>query len=135
MSLFSKIFNNDRSEKDGLIQDQRESLIDLLVLAMYVDNKLSLSEDAVLKAQIDQFSWEGPMSVDDYVNSAIARIRDMRSSEHFVNELLKSINERLGDYDVRLTAAGICERLLSADGKETSEKEFLNKVKTELQIT
>lgn len=135
MSLFTKLFDKDRSESDGMTQEQRESLIDLLVLAMYVDNQLSLSEDAVLKAQIDQFAWQGNMSVEAYVNSAIARIRDLRSSEHFVNELLKSVSERLGDYEIRLTAAGICERLLAADGKADSEKEFLDKVKNELQIT
>lgn len=133
MSLFSNLFNAERSESDGLSQSQREGLVDLLVLAMYVDNTLSLSEDAVLKAQLDGFCWEGPSTADDYVNAAIGRIRVLRGSEFSVDELLKSIKERLGDYETRLTAVGICERLLAADGKADSEKAFLNKVKTELE--
>lgn len=133
MTLLKKFFDSDRSDSDGWNQTQREALVDLLVLSMYVDSDLSLSEDAVLQAQIDSFQWEGALPVEYYINNTIDRVRAIRNTETSVDTMLAYIADRLNDYEARMTAAGICERLLNADGKADPEKVFLQKVQTALK--
>ncbi len=133
MSLLDKFFDSNRTDSDGWNQNQREALVDLLVLAMYVDNELNLSEDAILQAQIDNFQWEGESSVEYYVDNAIGRVRAIRGSASSVDSLIAFIAERLDTYEARMTAAGICERLLASDGKADPEKAFLEKVQSALQ--
>ncbi len=46
MKLFEKLFNKDKTAaRDGLSQEEREAIVDLLVLGAYTDNRLSLREE------------------------------------------------------------------------------------------
>ncbi len=134
MSHIPKLFDRDPSENDGLQQPQREALIDLLVLSMYIDNALSLSEDAVLRARVDTFSWEDSSDVEDYVDRAVGRVRVIKGSPESVTDFLVSVNERLETYEARLLAFGLCERLLTADGRVETEKAFLEQVRQALNL-
>lgn len=134
MSLFTRLFNKSRSEADGLKQEQREAIVDLLVYGMYVDNALSLSEESVLQAQVDGFAWEESSDVDAYTDRAITRVRAIRGSDAATGEFLASVHDRLGSYEIRLNAFAMLERLLAADGKADSEKAFLTRVRDALHL-
>ncbi len=49
---------------DRLNQKQREAMIDLLVFAMYADNHLAISEDKIIKDEIDSFNWESTVTAE-----------------------------------------------------------------------
>lgn len=134
MSFFTKLFDAQRASSDGLAQPQREAIVDLLVLSMYIDNALSLSEEAVMDDHISAFSWEENSDVEDYVDRTVARARNIKSSPSATAELLESISERLDDYEKRLNAADLCERLLAADGKVEQEKAFLQQVRDTFKL-
>ncbi len=57
-------------------QEQREAVVDLLLLGMFADAPLRVSEDQKLLSVIEEIGWESYQAPDLYLQSAIAKARD-----------------------------------------------------------
>jgi hypothetical protein len=62
-------------------QKQREALVDLLLLGMFVDGSLKVSDDQKLRSVIEEIGWESYQTPDLYFQSAIAKARDAADTE------------------------------------------------------
>jgi hypothetical protein len=64
-----------------MTQQQREAVVDLLLLGMFADAPLKVSEDQKLLSVIEEIGWHSYQDPDLYLQSAIARARDTLETE------------------------------------------------------
>ena len=114
-----------------LSQPQREGVFDLLLLGMYADNNLRLSENERLYGLIHPYGWEGSRDPQEYAQLATARVRAAIETEDTTDLYLADISLRLGDNDVKTLALALLARMIEADETSTeSEADFFQKAKT-----
>ena len=132
MSIFTQLFGSDSNEDDGWSQPQREALVDLLSLAMYADNHLSVSEQQAIDAHIEKMYWNSNLSVDAFSNASITRARNAHNNKELKNDYLQDIGEKLGD--AKSNAYEICRSVLASDGHATSEATLLDEIRSVFAI-
>jgi hypothetical protein len=114
-------------------QKQREALVDLLLLGMFADGSLKVSDDQKLRSVIEEIGWESYQTPDLYFQSAIAKARDAADTETGTRSRLKKINEGLASDDTRQLALERLERFLSLDNESAlEESKFLELAKENL---
>ncbi len=64
--LYNEYKTDSTASSDGLVQNEREAIIDLLLLGIYQDNHLSLAEDQVFHTEVDAFQWESTTAIEIY---------------------------------------------------------------------
>jgi hypothetical protein len=114
-------------------QKQREALVDLLLLGMFADGSLKVSDDQKLLSVIEEIGWESYQTPDLYFQSAIAKARDAADTEVGTLARLRKINEGLASDEMRPQAIERLEQFLSLDGQPgVEESKFLELAKATL---
>jgi hypothetical protein len=114
-------------------QKQREALVDLLLLGMFADGSLKVSDDQKLLSVIEEIGWESYQTPDLYFQSAIAKARDAADTEAGTLARLRKINDGLANDDIRQQAIGRLEKFLSLDSEPgVEESKFLELAKANL---
>jgi hypothetical protein len=114
-------------------QKQREALVDLLLLGMFADGSLKVSDDQKLLSVIEEIGWESYQTPDLYFQSAIAKARDAADTEARTLARLKKINDGLASDEIRHKAIERLEQFLSLDGQTGAEEsKFLEMAKASL---
>ena len=113
-------------------QKQREALVDLLLLGMFADGSLKVSDDQKLRSVIEEIGWESYQTPDLYFQSAIAKARDAADTETGTRSRLKKINEGLASDDARQLALERLERFLIDGEPALEESKFLELAKENL---
>jgi len=113
-------------------QDSRKAIIELLFLALYQDDRLSLAEDEVLTSALDSLGWDSPQSREICVLNAFGVAREavscaIRTETFFVERT--DLIKRAGDSATALT---LLSKVLAADGLTSGEERFLSKVEKRL---
>ena len=115
-----------------MTQETRQVVIELLFLALYLDDHLSLAEDEVLNSALDALGWESPVSREKFIFSAFSKAREVAAcpikTEAFLAERTGLI-ERDGGQSTALTWL---YRVLGADGLSPSEQRFLGQLESRL---
>ena len=96
-----------------MIQRQREALVDLLLLGMFVDRILTVSEDQKILSLIQEIGWQSYQAPDLYFQSAIARVRDASDTDQGTRYRLHKISEALGDIETRALALNHLAKFLA----------------------
>lgn len=130
-ALFQKIFNQQPS---GVNQTQREAMVDLCLLGMYSDSKLSIDEQDFLNEEFDKLSWESGISFSSYLQRVIPKVRTATDDTDKRGEFLQDIAQRLGDGDFKQTALDSLQELLASDGMVQPESKFMADVKKVLAL-
>jgi hypothetical protein len=115
-------------------QIQKEALIDLCLLGMYSDDRISLAEQDFIENESTQIKWESGISFSSYLQKTIPKIRSVKNNSQKTNELLQDIANRLQDNKLKTQAIAELEKLLSTDGIVNLEEEFLYEVKAVMGI-
>jgi hypothetical protein len=114
-------------------QKQREALVDLLLLGMFADGSLKVSDDQKLLSVIEEIGWESYQTPDLYFQSAIAKARDAADTESGTLARLKKIRDSLASDEIRQQAIERLEKFLSLDGRPgVEESKFLELAKASL---
>ncbi|NEQ52018.1 MAG: hypothetical protein F6K11_18075 [Leptolyngbya sp. SIO3F4] len=129
--LFQKIFNQQPS---GVSQIQREAMVDLCLLGMYSDSKLSIDEQDFLDEEFDKLSWESGISFGSYLQRVIPKVRTATDDAVQRESFLQDIVQRLGDDDFKQTAMDLLQELLAADGMVQTESKFMADVKKAMTL-
>ena len=120
-SLLQRLFNlAPEKTSDGLTQPQREATLDLLLLALYADDRIALKEDEAMDAEIASLSWESGVSPEYYLNAATARVRKVLDDAAAKTAFLKDIGQRLATAEARQSALALCYQLLKSDAVTTN---------------
>jgi hypothetical protein len=113
-------------------QDSRKAIIELLFLALYLDDRLTLAEDEVLTSALEVIGWDSPRPREICVLNAFGVARDASScairTEAFLVERTDVIKQS-GDSATALT---LLSKLLAADGLTSAEERFLSKIEKRL---
>jgi len=118
-----------------MTQRQREALVDLLLLGMFADRNLKVSEDQKILSLIQEIGWQSYQAPDLYFQSAIAKVRDASETDEGTRYRLHKICEALGDTKTRALALDHLAKFLALDGAvDLDEANFLNAAKTEFGI-
>jgi uncharacterized tellurite resistance protein B-like protein len=120
--MFNRLFKSAPEPKDGLIQSQREAIVDLLHYCMFADHLVALSESKFVAANVEAMSWDPKISFDYYQGKSIGAARAALDEPESRKGFFDSINLRLTTPELRNRAVGLCEKLFLADGTR-SEKE------------
>ena len=97
--------------------------MELLLLAMYADNKLELNEENVLRREIQSFDWHSGVYLDGFVSEATARVRLVRINDEQRKHFLLRVGEKLADREVKERALRLCVELFRADGSQSDAEE------------
>jgi hypothetical protein len=115
-----------------MTQDSREALIELLFLALYLDQHLSLSEDEELTRALDAIGWESAAPREIHLLNAFSKAREASTcairTEAYLLERADVLH-RAGDAAGGLTWLS---KVLGADGISPSEERFLTKLEKRL---
>ncbi|MBE9066233.1 hypothetical protein IQ260_06165 [Leptolyngbya cf. ectocarpi LEGE 11479] len=130
-ALFQKIFNQQPS---GVTQTQREAMVDLCLLGMYSDSKLSVDEQDFLDEEFDKLSWESGISFGSYLQRVIPKVRSATNDVQEREEFLQDIAQRLGDDGFKQTAIDALQNLLAADGMVQLESTFMAAVSKAMSL-
>ena len=135
MKLLKKLFAPKpiARTREDLEQEEKEAIIDLLLIATYADNHLSLAENKILNEEFDKFSWEANISLDLYLNDATNRARNALDSDKTVEAYLETISNRLSSRYSKSRALDLLSKLFYSDGNVDSEKAFTLNVKRILE--
>ena len=125
-SLFQKLFTQQPS---GVSQVQREAMVDLCLLGMYADSKLSIDEQDFLDNEFDKLTWESGISLSSYLQRVIPKVRAATDNAEAMATFLKDIGQRLGEDSVKQTAIDLLQNLLATDGIAQPESKFITDVR------
>lgn len=109
--------------------DTRRALIELLLLALYRDNHLSLLEDEALEKALRAIGWNASNPSDVSITAAFATAREACSCELKSEEFIKaraSVIKASGESSLAFEWLG---RILGADGMSGGENRFLRHAK------
>ena len=138
MKFLKKLFGNEEPRSSlhpELQQAEREAILDLLLLAIYVDNHLSLSETKEFDDAADSMGWESSAGPTVYICNATDRARTARSGEETTAEFINYVAERLCSTGSQERALELLNRLFMADGKTEKEKTFFKQVEAAFAAT
>lgn len=113
-------------------QTSRAALIELLFLALYIDDRLSLAEDAALEKALNALGWESPQPKEIFILNAFARAREASSCEEKTNIFLSQRANVIVADEESSAAFDWLGKVLAADGVSMSEARFLEKVQKAL---
>lgn len=130
-ALFQKLFNQQPA---GVSQPQREAMVDLCLLGMYSDSKLSINEQDFLDEEFDKLSWESGISLSSYLQRVIPKVRSATNNAQEREVFLTDIAQRLGDGDFKQTAIDSLQELLATDGIAQPESTFMADVRKALAL-
>lgn len=130
-ALFQKLFNQQSS---GVSQSQREAMVDLCLLGMYSDSKLSVDEQDFLDEEFEKLSWESGISFSSYLQRVIPKVRSATNDAQEREEFLQDIAQRLGDDGFKQAAIDALQNLLAADGMVQLESTFMAAVSKAMSL-
>lgn len=110
--------------------DTRQALVELLLLALYLDNHLSLLEDSVLEDALKAIGWSATNPEDVSITAAFATAREAGSCEMKTEEFLQQRASLLKGTGEATLAYNWLGRILGSDGISGAESRFLNRAKT-----
>lgn len=126
------------SNPDGLLthavmkQVSREALIELLFLALYLDNHLSLAEDDVLTSALDSIGWESSHPREICIFNSFSKARTAASCGIKTEEFLATRADLVRDAGDAAIALTWLYKVLGADGISPSEARYLAKLEKRL---
>ncbi|MBE9211467.1 tellurite resistance TerB family protein [Plectonema cf. radiosum LEGE 06105] len=121
--------------KQDLTQNEREAIIELMMMTMYSDKNLKLAEDEIIQKYVSNIKWESPLSLDFYFGKVTPKIRTALQDKEKMSDFLTDINNRLESEAVKSQVLQLCNDLAIADADFSSEeKELLEHISQVFQI-
>ncbi|MFM2431150.1 MAG: hypothetical protein RLZZ511_2363 [Cyanobacteriota bacterium] len=111
-----------------LAQPQREAIVDLLILGIYADQRITLAEQDFLHEIIEAMGWDELNAATVYLQRAWATVRASLELSSATDRLLTTIRERLDRVEVMQYAIEKFSTLLSLQNTTDAEGQLLDQV-------
>jgi uncharacterized tellurite resistance protein B-like protein len=109
---------------------QRQALLDLLVLAMYVDGHLTLAEDARLKRLLTAMGCETDYDRNRLADAAVTRVRQHSLTAQAAREHALELSRHFIITEHRRQVCDWLDDLLASDGRvDPQEGQFISVIK------
>lgn len=109
-------------------KESTRALVELLFLAVYLDDRLSVPEDEVLEKALTALGWQAGSSAAVDVAAAYRLASEAAACELKADQFLRertAVLKAAGHSSIAFEWLG---RVLAADGLEASEQRFLNRI-------
>lgn len=106
-------------------QDQKQALLDLLLLGMYADHNLSSSEDQRVEQLLDTFKFSSDYERDQFSDAAFTRARQKSDSPEVMQTYVGELARHFPSNKLRQEAYDLLDDLLTSDGRVSSEESKL----------
>ena len=117
-------------------QNEREAIIELMMMIMYSDKTLKLTEDEAIKEYTNNIKWESPLSLEFYFGKVTPKIRRALEDKEDMNSFLEDINFRIESELVKAQVLLVCNDLAMADSEFSSEeKELVDNIAKVFQVS
>ena len=110
---------------DGLNQDQREAIVDLLLLCIYADNKLEPNENQIFVRHMGSFNWNSELPINDYIQESKSRTLEFIQSKAKRNLHLRNISTRLKNKEIKYRVLKLCKLLFYSDWELADEEKLM----------
>jgi uncharacterized tellurite resistance protein B-like protein len=119
----------------GFTDQQKQTLLDLLVIGMYADGNLADAEDAKIEAVLDTIKFPSEFERGQFVDASFTRARQNLGSPQSTRDFVADIAKHFPTPDIRRKAYDDLEELLSSDNKIVDkENQLLAIVKEEFKL-
>lgn len=115
-----------------MTQDSREVLIELLFLALYLDDHLSVGEDEVLNKALESLGWESAHAREVFIFKGFTSAREAATCETKTAEFLEARLSVIQKDGLQAPALTWLYKVLGADGFTQTEKQFLSRIESRL---
>jgi len=109
----------------GFTQEQKQALLDLLIIGMYADHNLASAEDARVEELLDTFSFPSDYERDRFSDAAFTRASRQSGSPEAIRAYVSQVAGHFPTPEIRMRALDILDDLLTSDGRVTSEESKL----------
>ncbi len=123
MSIFNRVGSAfGRAKEQSPVNEEHQAVVDLLVLTLYADERVSQEElEALAQFDVEHSDWDGAdFSVTEYLGPSIAKVRAAVSSPQLTEQLLVEVAAKIVTPALRAAVPGYCEALAQADGEVSS---------------
>jgi uncharacterized tellurite resistance protein B-like protein len=108
-----------------LTQDERESIIILMLIIMYADKKLTLEENSTLRHYEKMMKWESDRSLSDFFSNRISEIRSVMRDEARLSTYIENTCARIVHDNIKGFVMKACNDMAAADAFKDKEEAFL----------
>ncbi|MFN0125872.1 MAG: hypothetical protein ACKV19_04205 [Verrucomicrobiales bacterium] len=108
-----------------MTQPQREALLELLVLSIFADAHVSLSEEDTLQARIHGLGWESSKPRDIHLLNAMHKARVASESAAKTEAFVAERAGVFASLASRMAALEAIRSVLASDGHAETEGDFL----------
>src|SRR6185369_6809006 len=118
-----------------LTEQQRQALLDLLILAMYSDGHLDLVEDARLERLLETMGVATEYDRGRLLDASVTRLRDYSQNAELARKRAVELARSFTDPEQRRGLYQILEQQISSDNTVVpAEHEFLSAIRQALQL-
>jgi len=119
----------------SLNDEQKQALLDLLVLGTYADNVIAYAEDERLQKVLDTFDFQSDYERKQFLDASFTRASRHAESPADCRVFINSIAPIFNTPEIRREAFAMLGSLLASDGNFSSlESNFLATVKEIFQL-
>jgi hypothetical protein len=105
--------------------DQRQAVMDLLVLGMYSDRNLASAEDACVQRLLASFNFLSDSERDAFSDAAFTRASRHTGSPEAIRAYVRELAPRFSTFEMRRSVYTKLNDLLTSDGRVTTEESQL----------
>jgi hypothetical protein len=119
----------------GFTQEQKQALLDLLIVGMYADHNLASAEDDRVQKLLDGFQFQSDYERQKFSDAAFARASRQTASPEVIRAYVTQLASHFPTQDIRRRAYDTLNDLLTSDGRVTSEEsQLLSATKAVFQL-
>ena len=119
----------------GFSDEQKEALLDLLVLGMYQDGHLAAAEDERIKLLLSGYDLSSSYARQQYTDASFARVSKHQLSKESIRSAVFACAVHFKSEAQRRQALDTLAELLASDNKVTNEENsFLVMVEQALEL-
>jgi Tellurite resistance protein TerB len=118
-----------------LTPEQKQALMDLLVLGMYADRNLASAEDACVQKLLASLQFASDSERDRFADAAFTRTSRHTGSSQEIQAYVNALAPRFTSAELRQSVYDRLNELLTSDGRVTTEEsQLLAAVKTAFRL-
>jgi len=116
----------------GFTQEQKQALLDLLIIGMYADHNLASAEDARIDELLATFQFPSDYERQMFSDAAFTRVSRETASPATIRASVAELAKHFPSREIRRRAYDILDDLITSDSRVTSEESQLLSVTREL---
>jgi hypothetical protein len=113
-------------------QEQKDALVELSIIVMYVDKTIAINENEIISALVEYLGWTFKDESEKMLRHRIHEVRNCKRIDDVSAAIFDSICKRLGSDEMRSAAIRLCEQIAESDGLAEKEKDFISKLKVKM---